>query len=629
MAAAVADAIEYGGALVVEAGTGTGKTLAYLVPALLSGKRVVVSTGTRTLQEQVARHDIPLLQELMPRPFVATTLKGVSNYLCRRRAHALDVAGAPRGLTDDLDVIRAWEAETTAGDRAELEVLRDTAEIWSHVTTGPEGRLGSRCPFYEQCFVTKARRAADKADLILVNHHLFFADLALRTAQPGARVLPEYDAVVFDEAHQLEDVITDHFAVSVSSLRVSHLVKDIQNTLDRREVVDFRLSAAQRIIQHLDRTMTDLLARLRRRLAPMAKDPGRVELPDDLFADAHIREAWLRADTALDELGCHAALEAQRRGDEGESAAALSRRANQLRDDLATLAERDASGGGSRHVYWGEVTASSVSLHAAPIDIDDIVRHEVVERIGATVFTSATLTSAGSFDYLRARLGLDPDRVDELQVKSPFDYGRQALLYVARDLPDPRDGRFGAAFAKRALELLELTDGGAFVLHTSHRGLRETARLLRQKRSDYELLAQGDLPRAALLDRFRAAQRAVLLGTGSFWEGVDVPGDALKLVVIDKLPFAPPEDPLVKARMRRVEARGGNPFDEYQIPSAALALKQGFGRLIRRRDDRGIVAVADRRLVSKSYGRAFLETLPDELQRTSSFERVRRWWVES
>lgn len=624
MADAVAAALAGDRPLLVEAGTGTGKTLAYLLPALASGKRVVVSTGTRTLQDQIARHDVPLLRTLIARPFTAVTLKGVSNYVCRRRLDEL--LRQPSLLpTPELAQLAEWVDDSETGDRAEADWLAEDAPLWAEVTVTTDTRLGSRCPFFESCFVTAARRRAEKAELVLVNHHLYLADLALRAASPGARVLPDHDAVVFDEAHQLEDVVTEHFGARVSTVRLGQLVRDARLALPASAGTDA-------LIQGAERAAAGLFSRVREVLTALAGgDAGRVTLPADLLTARGRDEAWFRLDHALEELARHAEVdgeplppdeaedphEAARR----EQAAAVARRARGVRDDLAAIAEQRAAS----HVHWGEVRATGTFLCASPVDVAELVRRHVVHGGPTAVFTSATLTVAGGFDYTRARLGLLPDEVDAIAVASPFDYARQAMLYVPRDLPPPGDPKAVAAACARIAELCAITGGRAFVLFTSHRALREARTRLAGER--WPLVVQGEGPRAALVDRFRATPGAVLLGAGSFWEGVDVPGDALSLVVIDKLPFSPHTDPLVAARMQRAAERGADPFEAVQLPAAAIALKQGFGRLIRRRDDRGIVAVLDPRIVTKGYGRTFLASLPPGLPRTSAIEQVKRWWA--
>ncbi|HTM57960.1 MAG TPA: ATP-dependent DNA helicase [Candidatus Udaeobacter sp.] len=613
MSAAVARALEDRRALLVEAGTGTGKTLAYLVPALMSGKKVVVSTGTRALQDQIWRNDVPLLRRIVGREFKAVVVKGVANYVCRRRLGEL-------ASYEDGDEVRAlveWARHTTTGDRAEVEWLAESAPVWSDVTVTPETRIGPRCPHFETCFATRARRAAESADLVLVNHHLYFADVALKAT--GARLLPEHDAVVFDEAHQLEDVATEHFAARISSMRFGLLVRDVLGAMSG-PLFDGG------VVGDVERAAVGLFAVAREALlragAEATIEGTRVPLPPGMFASGAAQAAWFRLDTALEEM----ARMIEERGDaEDEPKASvlglLARRARSLRDDLASVAEQHHP----TRVYWGELRPSGTTLTASPVHVGDLVRRLVLDAGPVPVLTSATLTVADDFAFTRERLGLGEERADELVVPSPFDYARQALLYLPRDLPEPGEDEFGEAAAKRIEELIAITSGRAFVLFTSHRALRDAARRL--AKVPYPLLVQGDQPRAALVERFRATSGAVLLGTGSFWEGVDVPGDALSLVVIDKLPFAPHTDPLIAARMRLAAERGADPFVAVQLPQAAIALKQGFGRLIRRRDDRGIVAVLDPRIVTRRYGRTFVASLPAALPRTSVIEQVRRWWT--
>ncbi|HLL21401.1 MAG TPA: ATP-dependent DNA helicase [Kofleriaceae bacterium] len=618
MSAAVARALADGRPLIVEAGTGTGKTLAYLIPALQSGKRVVVSTGTRALQDQIARHDIPLLRSIIARPFAAVVLKGVANYVCKRKLAELTSRPAP---DTSLSSLADWSTYTETGDRAEVEWLAEGAPLWADVTTTPDARIGPRCPYFERCFVTQARRLAETAQLVVVNHHLYFADRALRSAHPGARVLPDHDAVIFDEAHQLEDVATEHFGARVSTAKLAELARDAHLALASMPLWTGRASTD--VIQSVERAGIGLFSLIRAAL--ITDDSGRVPLPQGLFDHADRQRAWFRLDSALEDLARAAEAEAEPPPDDEPDAQAgarasltsLARRARELRDSLALIAEQRQK----NHVYWGEVRPTGTYLTASPIDVADLLRRHVVQAGPTPVFTSATLTAAGDFSYSRTRLGLAD--ADELLVSSPFDYERQAMLYVPRDLPPVIEG-FSQAAAERTRELLAITQGRAFLLFTSHRALREaTARL---GNLPYPRLVQGDAPRATLVDRFRTTPNAILLGTSSFWEGVDVPGDALSLVIIDKLPFAPHTDPLIAARMQASAEAGREPFEAIQLPAAAIALKQGFGRLIRRRDDRGIVAILDARIVTRTYGRTFVDTLPTGLPRTSAIEQVRRWW---
>ena len=620
MSAAVARALDDARPLIVEAGTGTGKTLAYLIPALQSGKRVIVSTGTRALQDQIARHDIPLLRAILAKPFSAVVLKGVANYVCRRKLAEL----ASRSTVVDVSTsaLVDWSSYTETGDRSEVEWLAESAPLWADVTTTPDARIGPRCPYFERCFITQARRAAENAQLVLVNHHLYFADRVLRAAHPGARVLPDHDAVIFDEAHQLEDVATEHFGARVSTHKISELARDAHIALAAMPLWTGRASAD--LIATVERAGIGLFSLIRHALVT-SDDTGRMPLPEGLFDHPDRQRAWFRLDSALEDLARAAEAEAEPPPDEEPdheagtraSLTSLARRARELRDSLALIAEQRQK----NHVYWGEVRASGTFLSASPIDVAELLRRHIVQAGPTPVFTSATLAAAGDFTYSRARLGLDD--ADELLVTSPFDYERQAMLYVPRDLPPALEG-FSIATAERTRELLAITQGRAFLLFTSHRALREATTRLADL--PFPKLVQGDAPRATLVDRFRTTPNAVLLGTSSFWEGVDVPGDALSLVVIDKLPFSPHTDPLVAARMHACAESGKDPFDTIQLPAAAIALKQGFGRLIRRRDDRGIVAILDARIVTRTYGRVFLDTLPTGLPRTSAIEQVRRWW---
>lgn len=631
MAQAVATAFEDGSSLLVEAGTGTGKSLAYLMPAVASNLRVVVSTGTRSLQDQLLRKDLPVLQEIAPAPFVAVPLKGTSNYLCRRKFAALAAVANPEDL--EWQAVEDWARYTESGDRAELDSIPEDADIWRQVTTNPESRLGPRCPHYENCFVTKARRLADSADLVVVNHHLFFADLALRNAQPGARVLPDYDAVVFDEAHGLEEVMTEHFGVDISTARIEHLLRDWRHHLakDPRGKQDLWMpNRGERLVTEVANVAQLFFAEVRHRITPLAQqnDGERFTLPEDLI-DESLQIHWLALDTALEELYAHGkhgseCLRDDEFEEQSEELRVLADRCQRIRDDLAAIADRDLGRGD--YVFWGRVRGLAVSLHASPVGVEDVLQRELLDKVRALVLTSATLSAGGHFAHIRGRLGLGPDTTEELRVESPFDYQKQCLLYLPRDIPDPRSVEDAVERHQRIAELLHITDGHAIVLFTSYRAMQECHRSL-QKQVDFPLWIQGQAPRAALLECFRKTPRSVLLATSSFWEGIDVPGSALSHVLIDKLPFDVPSDPLNEARMARLELNGGSAFDQYQLPRAAIAFRQGFGRLIRHRRDRGIVSVLDPRIVTKRYGRFFLDSLP-EVARTSALEQARRWWQE-
>jgi ATP-dependent DNA helicase DinG len=582
---------------------------------------VIVSTATRTLQDQIARNDIPLLRTIVARPFSAVVLKGVANYVCRRKLASASLAG---NLGSALS---SWVDHSSTGDRSEVEWLAEDSATWSEITTTPDARIGPRCPFFDRCFVTQARRLAERADLVLVNHHLYLSDCALRATAPGARVLPDHDAVIFDEAHQLEEVATEHFGKRISTHALTKLVHDAKLALTGLAL--WEGFHGTDVIVLVERASAGLFAATRNALPDGTE--ARIPLPEGFLGRGELRMKWFALDDALEQLARLLETEAETRPamdpevDDSSSSsaplAAVARRARTLRDDLADIADQTSRS----HVYWAEVRATGTTLVASPIELGEVFRRHLLQPNRPTVFTSATLAIAGDFAYTRRRLGIEA--ADELVVPSSFDYARQAMLYVPRDLPLPADDEFSAAAAQRTLELLELTGGHAFLLFTSHRALRDAA--ARLATSPYPKLVQGDAPRATLVERFRATPGAILLGTGSFWEGVDVPGDALALVVIDKLPFASHLDPLRAARARACAEANIDPFESLQLPAAALALKQGFGRLIRRRDDRGIVAVLDHRLVTKNYGRVFVDTLPAGLPRTSSIEQVRRWWRPS
>ncbi|MFH0901056.1 MAG: ATP-dependent DNA helicase, partial [Pseudomonadota bacterium] len=677
-----------------------GKTLAYLVPAILSGRRVVVSTGTRTLQDQIYFKDIPLLKRYLDRPFSAALLKGVQNYVCQRRLAQLGQASHP-----DLALIAAWASRTSTGDCAELAEVKESSPAWKLVTTTPEARLGQRCPYANRCFVSRARRAASSADVIIVNHHLFFADLVLRRQGiPGAQVLPDYDAVVFDEAHQIEDVATEHFGCSASTLRLAALLRDARQALvnkpgnhpsahadaakSRELLVNLEARGVElfsAVHAHLlgsfehgssrggaqatlpffnsDRGGQDPAGSL---LGSVPADDGvaadkRLAIPPELFSRDVCGAQWLKLDASLEELALHAARYSERVGEGGgpvrsvgydrldshdshdghahrgrsdrrkrsgtggnderqEEAAAISRRAMELRNDLAVLAE----GSDRQYVRWAELRSRSMLLHASPIDVGPFLRESLYGSVGSLVLTSATLAAGGRLDYVRQRLGLDSLEATELVLDSPFDYRQQALLYLPTDLPAPNEPTFGPKSLDRIAELLAITQGRALVLFTSHRSLKAAAAEL-PKRAPYPILVQGNAPRHELLRSLANNVGSVLLATSSFWEGIDVPGEALSLVVLEKLPFAVPDDPLIAARAQSHAERGMDAFRSFQLPRAALTLRQGFGRLIRRKDDRGIVAILDHRIVTKPYGRAFLKSLP-EANRTQTIQEVRLWW---
>ncbi|RLB57061.1 MAG: ATP-dependent DNA helicase [Deltaproteobacteria bacterium] len=606
MAEAVQRTLEDDGVLIVEAGTGTGKTLAYLVPALLSGRKVVISTGTKTLQDQIMESDLPVLEEHLGVTVHAAAMKGLGNYLCLRRFEELrrSALGAEGPTARQLPMIEEFRERTQVGDRAELETLDEDAAIWPLVSSSSETRIGAKCQYFDDCFITAMRRRAQEAQLVVVNHHLFFADLATRGPHGGG-VLPDYDAVIFDEAHQIEDVVTQFFGVTVSSTRLAVLGRDARAAFGAARVGPEGAGP----LRELEQASALFFERL-----PREGGAGRAALPREAW-QGDLEDAMLRLDAALEAVE----LYARRQASEGEGVAQMARRAGTIRDDIAVIVE-----GGQSNVTWTEVRGRRASVGASPVDVSRLLRDELFYKTGAVVMTSATLSAGRSFSFIKQRLGIDFEVTEEI-LDSPFDYTAQAALYLPKHLPDPRDRDFVAAATDEVLGLVHLTGGGAFVLCTSIRNMEELGRRSRTL-LDQTVMVQGEAPKATLLERFRADGHAVLFATASFWEGVDVPGDALRLVVIDKLPFDVPTDPLVAARCARMEERGEAPFMKYLVPSAALTLKQGFGRLIRSTTDRGIVAILDKRVVTKGYGHVFLKSLPPAV-RCETLADVEAWWA--
>jgi ATP-dependent DNA helicase DinG len=618
MAAAVAATLEGGGVLLAEAGTGTGKTLAYLVPAILKRERVLVSTGTKNLQEQVYFKDLPLLERALGVPFKATCMKGRANYLCLHRYAALHdqlerggVTGALPGFATTYDarmflaVVDEWAVRTETGDRAEIDDLPEDLPLWSDVAASAETCLGSECPRYDECYVTRMRRRAEDSDLVIVNHHLLFADASVRRGGYGA-VVPECRHAVLDEAHQLEDVATQYFGITVSTWRVEELASDIERWAGGALRGPQR-SAVGDGVEHLRRHARHFFLAVD---ASRTTREERVRLTSDALAGVGTFGADVIG--TLDGLEATLLLIQQPAGDAGEPVVegtalddllSLARRARQLRDDLRFLLRATDSD----YVYFLEVRGRGVFLRAAPIDVSQIVREHLLECRTSTVLTSATLTVGGSFQYVRRRLGVG--RARELRLPSEFDYERQAILYLPRRMPSPKASGFGDAAAREIVGILRGTGGRAFVLFTSYAMLRAVQPHV-ESALDYPILVQGTAPRSTLLARFRETPHAVLLATSSFWQGVDVAGEALSCVIVDKLPFASPGDPVTAARLEAIAVQGGDPFEEYQVPLAILTLQQGLGRLLRHRLDRGVLAVLDPRLRTMGYGRRFLDSLP-------------------
>jgi ATP-dependent DNA helicase DinG len=626
MAQAVERALADGRVLFCEAGTGTGKTLAYLVPAILSGKKIVISTATRALQEQIIAHDLPLLRQALGIEPHAAVMKGLSNYLCLRRLEDFRLgqeAQRPSHASSLVQVER-WRRETDSGDIAELAGIAEDDPIWREVTSSSDTRLGATCSHFDQCFVTRMKREAEAAQIVIVNHHLFFADLALRGPSHPARVLPDYEAVIFDEAHQLEEIATDFFGVRISSARIERMLRDAERAIGRANPLG-QLGGGARSLGHVETVRATALELWRALASAVGASEPRVSLERDQWVGP-LEQAWHALDSALEGLGAFAESSAgalaQSAYDLGEVLELTARRALQLRTDLATVIDGEPG-----RITWFDSSGRSRALSSSPVDLSEVFRQRVFESIPAVVLTSATLTNGSDFSYLRGRLGVVEGGVDvtELVVPSPFDFENNALLYTPRDLPPPGDAGFAAAATHRICELVELTDGGAFVLTTSLRSMHALHQALRARLPGRRLLVQGQAPKGALVSAFRAAEDAVLVATMSFWEGVDVPGRALRLVVLEKIPFLVPSDPLVRARSLAIEAAGERAFSSYHVPAAALTLKQGFGRLIRTRTDRGIVALLDERVLRRSYGRRLLGALPPA-RRTELFDEVRRFW---
>jgi len=579
--------------VVIEAGTGTGKTLAYLIPAIRSGRRVVVSTATKSLQEQLFQKDIPFLQKHFAPNLKAALMKGRANFLCRQKVHQLEGQPVLKGI-DEIDwfaQIRDWEKLTATGDRSELTFLPDDSDLWNHIDARSDLCTGQKCAEFQNCFITAMHQRAHEADLIIVNHHLFFADLAIRQDDFGS-ILPEYSAVVFDEAHEIEDVASDYFGRQISSYRFEELARDTEHAL--------------RVLQIDAAPLRRSLGRLRERVRSFFE---RFPEREGRYPFGHVeRSAFLEQNReAYDDLVAvlkRIESELAALTPKPEEVVAIARRAAEVRRELAFLLESEEK----TYVYWYERRGRGVFLAATPIDVSEILREQLFERFDTVVLTSATLAVGGRFDYLKQRLGVLP--ANESVLPQEFVYGTQALLYLPPNLPDVRNPSFASAAADEIIRLLEISQGRAFCLFTSSAQMRDLYERV-SGRVSFPLLLQGTAPRSVLLERFRSTPNAVLFATASFWQGVDVPGAQLSCVIIDRLPFAVPSDPIVAARVRALQEDGRNAFAEYQIPEAVLALKQGFGRLIRSKTDRGILSILDNRIQRMQYGKIFLESLPE------------------
>jgi len=625
MAEAVLRAFEQRRHLIVEAGTGTGKTLAYLVPAIAaacgSGARVVVSTGTKNLQEQLMDKDIPFLQETLPAKFRAAVMKGRNNYACLHRIKRAESMPVLDGLDqiDQFDEVFRWSAATDTGDRAELSNLPENLPFWRHIDARSDTCLGQKCPDFEPCFVTRMRQRATDADVVVVNHHLFFADLALRNGAYGA-VLPDYAAVILDEAHQIEDVASEYFGVGVSNYQIDDLLYDVGGLrLETNEVERELARISARVQRFADafwgsfkegRGLEGRFALVRARGSSPTVREGVFDHDDDAQAgmpaygpqDAGAPDAGAphnALDNALYRLETTLAI----LKDPPPDAENILRRVRELRFALNFLIKADDK----QFVYWIERRGRGVFLRASPIDVSGLLQDRLFAKVPTVILTSATLSSAGNFNFIRERLGLD--EAEEMIAESIFDFENQAVLYLPPSMPDPRSPQWGRAAADEVIKIVNATEGRAFVLSTSNAGMNELYERVAPQ-IDFPCFVQGSGSKGALLRKFRETPHAVLFATASFWQGVDVRGDQLSCVIIDKLPFAVPTDPVVAARQRHIEEMGGSSFYEYSVPQAVISLKQGLGRLIRSTSDRGVLAVLDPRLRTKVYGQQFLKSLP-------------------
>jgi ATP-dependent DNA helicase DinG len=618
MAQAVEQALEEKHHLIVEAGTGTGKTLAYLVPVIRSGKRVIISTGTKNLQEQLFHKDIPFLEQaLFPDgegSLNVCYMKGRNNYLCRKKLYDLTDQPVLSGLEEieHYRAIAAWEKTTQTGDRAELAELPEASALWHKIDARSDACIGQKCSSWDKCFITEMHRRAMESDIIIVNHHLFFADLSIKQQveyAPDAGILPEVGAVIFDEAHELEDVAGSYFGVSVSNGRVEELCRDVEASLQRNHILSASISGALKSLRERSMFLFALLPQGEGRFSFENRRDFLEENGEEFLA---LQQSFVRLNSELENLPS-----------KPEEVFNFARRAQELQVQFGFLMESEDP----NTVFWierrrGGRDKFNVYLQATPIDVAPILKTCLFDKLECAVLTSATLAVGGGFEYMRRRLGLEHTR--ESVLPSHFDYENQALLYVPPDLPDPRTPQFAAKAADRIRRLLEITRGRAFVLFTSYAQMNDVyQRLLGEL--DFPMLLQGDAPKNVLLEEFRLTPNAVLFATSSFWQGVDVQGEQLSCVIIDRLPFAVPSDPVVAARVKSIDAEGGNAFFQYQVPAAVITLKQGFGRLIRSLHDRGLLVLLDNRILKKQYGRVFLESLPN-YRKTTEMQMVEQWF---
>ncbi len=609
MAAAIGRVLEQRGVLICEAGTGTGKTFAYLVPALMSGLKVIISTGTKNLQDQLFHRDLPRVRQSLASPVSTALLKGRANYLCIHRLDntLVEEIRLTREQLAQLASIREWALATRSGDLAEMSSIPEDASIWPIVTSTTDNCLGQECPAYSKCHLVEARKRAQEADLVVINHHLLCADLALKEEGFG-ELLPGADCFILDEAHQLPEVAGNFFGASLSGRQLQELAKDTviethREASDTPQLID-RAEALKKCAGDL-RLAFGLEAR-RGAWSEVADNPAVTRQLEQVIAALDDLDEALRAVTGR-----------------GKGLDSCKDRCELLRQRLQDLLGESGEAGEEDSIRWYETTRQGFRLNRTPLEIAGIFRGVMQQHPAAWVFTSATLAVGGRFDHFARQLGLDAAETHCWD--SPFDYPRQALWYVPKGLPDPGHRDFNRIVSDLSIPILQASRGRAFLLYTSHRALQEAADYLAGK-LDFPLLVQGTAPRTELVDRFRELGNAVLLGTSSFWEGVDVRGEALSCVIIDKLPFASPGDPVLQARIDALRQRGGNPFMEFQVPQAAIALKQGAGRLIRDERDTGLLVVCDPRLINKPYGKIFIRSLPP-MTKTQDLEVVKRFFT--
>jgi len=599
MAGAIGAALTAERHLIVEAGTGTGKTLAYLTPAIAAAiankKRIIISTGTKNLQEQLMEKDIPFLQRILPMKFKAAYMKGRANYLCINRISRAEHQPILDGVgdVDHFRSVRQWSQDTLTGDRSELSHLPENLSFWNRINAKSDTCIGQKCADFEPCYINKMRRDAEAADIVVVNHHLFFADLNVRGNNFG-KVIPDYAAVIFDEAHLIEDIAANYFGFQVSNFQIDEIVRDA-DSLPISDAI-----ATSRLLK-LTAKVIGLAEQFWVRFREGRASEGRFPLSKEGFADSPLAEVHTSLDAQLGQLE----VAVDEFSDKMPEAEAVVRRIRQTRFDLKFIVEQ-ADG---NFVYWLERRGRGIFLQASPVDVSELLREKLFDKVKTCVLTSATLSANGSFGFIRDRLGLAPERTQTMIAESSFDYEKQAIVYLPRLMPDPRSAEYAEAAANEIVKILKVTRGQAFILCTSNASMRALFELV-SSRVGYPCFLQGTMAKAALLETFRETPNAVLFATSSFWQGVDVRGEQLSCVIIDKLPFAVPTDPIVAARSRFIDENGGRSFFDYSVPQAVITLKQGIGRLIRSTTDRGVIAILDPRVRTKAYGREFLQSLP-------------------